>query len=404
MSTSPSGEDAAVQLHIIKRFRAALPYSMVGGALLALALSWHAPLRNILLWWGVLISWQCLYLQSIRHYLNAATGAGLTLRQFHGFVLMTTLAGIWWGSAVWWLVPDGDPLYLIVVMLWLAAVAASYAAYLTGIRYLPLMVLGLMLLTVLPRLWMADSPVLHLAGLSVLLFTVVLITMTWPLHRYLRENYAVREENNRLLQDMTAQQETLDQYNQQLEQRGRELDIALARVETLVAHDPLTGVLSRRAIMIQAEHRLVEAAAGKPFCLAMLDLDHFKSINDGYGHLVGDEVLRQVCRLVGAQMRCNDSLGRYGGEEFMLLLEGMNLEAAMLRLESIREDIARHDWSGLLGSRGVTVSMGLMHWQPGMDLPQLIKRADDLLYAAKRAGRNQVLTEALARQLVRGLA
>ena len=333
---------------------------------------------------------------------KAASAAGLLRRQFHGFVLMTMVAGIWWGSAVWWLVPDGDPLYLIVVMLWLAAVAASYAAYLTGIRALPLLVLGLMLLTVLPRLWIVDTPVLHLAGMSILLFTAVLITMTWPLHRYLRENYAAREENNRLLQDMTAQQETLDQYNQQLEQRGRELDIALARVETLVAHDPLTGVLSRRAIMIQADHLLIEAVAGKPFCLAMLDLDHFKSINDGYGHLVGDEVLRQVCRLVGAQMRCNDSLGRYGGEEFMLLLEGMTPEAAILRLENVRQEIAQHDWSGLLGARGVTVSMGLIHWQPGLDVPQLIKRADDLLYAAKRAGRNQVLTEALARELVRG--
>jgi diguanylate cyclase (GGDEF)-like protein len=389
----------------MERFRAAQPYSMVGGVLLALAMTLHSPLGNIACWWGGLFAWQCIYFVFTSRLLRiAAAGQGVSPSHFRLFVMATLLAAAWWGSAVWWLVPDNDPLYLIVVLLWLAGVAAAYAAYLTGVKSLPVLVLGVMLLIVQAKLWVTGVPVLRLAGMSVLLFTAVLVTMTWPLHRYLRESYTVREENNRLLQDMTEQQQKLDDSNRQLEQQGRQLDEALARVEALVAHDPLTGVLSRRAVMTRAEQLLSLAVSGQPFCLAMLDLDHFKSINDGFGHLVGDEVLRQTCRLVSGELRCNDSLGRYGGEEFMLLLEGMAQEAALLRLEQIRCTVQQHDWSALVGARGVTASIGLVAWQNGLDVPQLIKRADTLLYAAKRAGRNRVMTEAVAEATARGAA
>lgn len=405
MSLSSAGEETAVRLHIIARFRAAQPYSMVGGLLLALAMMLHSPLFNIACWWGVLFVWQCLYFIFASRLLRTAeAGQGLSLSHFRRFVLATMLAGVWWGSAVWWLVPDNDPLYLIVVLLWLAGVASAYAAYLTGVKSLPVLVLGLMLLIVQAKLWATGIPVLRLAGMSVLLFTAVLVTMTWPLHRYLRESYAVREENNRLLLDMTEQQHKLDEYNQQLEEQSRQLDEALAHVEALVAHDPLTGVLSRRAVMTRADQLVAQALAGQPFCLAMLDLDHFKSINDGFGHLAGDEVLRQTSRLVGGELRGNDSLGRYGGEEFMLLLEGMTQEAALLRLEHIRSLIQQHDWSALIGMRVVTVSIGVVAWKNGLDVPQMIKRADTLLYAAKRAGRNQVMTEAAAEAAIRGHA
>lgn len=402
---SPVGEETAVRLHIVARFRAAQPFAVIGGMLLALAMLRHAPWLNIVSWWGVLFGWQCAYRHLTTRLLAAASsGQGLSLRAFQLFVLATVLAGLWWSSAVWWLVPDNNPLYLMLVLLWLAAVAASYAAYLTGVKYLPLLVLGLMLLCVQPKLWWAGAPVLRLAGMSVLLFTAVLVTMTWPLHRYLRENYAAREENNRLLLDMTEQQQKLDEYNQQLEAQGRQLDEALARVEALVAHDPLTGVLSRRAVMARAEQLIAQAASGQVFCLAMLDLDHFKAINDGFGHLAGDEVLRQTCRLVSGQLRGNDSLGRYGGEEFLLLLEGLPLDLAMSRLEGIRSQVQQHDWSDLLGKAGVTVSIGLVEWRSGLDLPQLIRQADSLLYAAKRAGRNRVLAEPAACHAPRGQA
>ena len=389
---SPS-VDTAVRLHILTRLRAAQPFSMAGGLLLALAMLWHSPWLNAGLWWGALFGWQCGYRHMLTRLLaGAARGLPLSGWRFHLFTLATVLAGLLWSSAVWWLVPDGNPLYLMVVLLWLAGVSASYAAYLTGVRYLPPLVLGAMLLCVLSRLWWAEVPILRLAGLSVLLFAVVLDTMTWPLHQYLRDSFSAQEEYDRLLGDMSEQQERLDDYNQQLELQGRQLDEALARVDELVAHDPLTGVLSRRAIMLRGEQLVLQASAGQPFCLAMLDLDHFKSINDGFGHLAGDEVLRQTCRLLGSVLRGNDSLGRYGGEEFLLLLDGMTLESAMLRLEQMRCQVQKHDWSGLLGTRGVTLSIGLVAWEEGLDVPQLIRRADELLYAAKRGGRNRVMT------------
>jgi toxin CptA len=127
-------------------------------ALLALAMMLHSPLFNIACWWGVLFVWQCLYFIFASRLLRTAeAGQELSLSHFRRFVLATMLAGVWWGSAVWWLVPDNDPLYLIVVLLWLAGVAAAYAAYLTGVKSLPVLVLGLMLLIVQAKLWATES-------------------------------------------------------------------------------------------------------------------------------------------------------------------------------------------------------------------------------------------------------
>ncbi len=406
LQQSPPQVEMAVRMHILSLSHEAQPFSMIAAALLALTMLMHTPWPDVAGWWGCMFACQLCYRQLIGHLLRQSRQSqSLSQRDFRRFCGWSLLLSLLWSGAPWWLVADNNPLYMMLVLLWLAAVAAAYAAYFSSVRslfYLSLLVLvfGAML-----KLLLSGVPVLYLAALSCLLYGVALVVVIWPLHRIIRDSFVARDENGELLSELGAQQQQLQAVNLQLEEQGRLLDEALVKVEELVAHDPLTGVLSRRAIMLQGERLLEHASvSGQPFCLAMLDLDHFKAINDGFGHLVGDEVLRQTCLLLGAELRGSDSLGRYGGEEFMLLLSGAELEQAQPRLEQMRLRLQQHDWSDLTRQRPVTLSIGLVAWQPGLDLAQLIRRADDLLYAAKRAGRNRVMVEQTAALAEKGRA
>lgn len=175
--------------------------------------------------------------------------------------------------------------------------------------------------------------------------------------------------------------------------RGRdELARANKALEQLAARDELTGARNRRGILDQVEEaaRQYEHAGGPPYAVALLDLDHFKSVNDAHGHLTGDEALRSFVRVVAGELRAADRLGRYGGEEFLLCLPGVEDEGDALRLvERIRLRVARHDWAALAPALGVTVSIGVAVARPGERLSALLGRADAALYRAKHEGRNR---------------
>jgi diguanylate cyclase (GGDEF)-like protein len=152
--------------------------------------------------------------------------------------------------------------------------------------------------------------------------------------------------------------------------------------------DPLTGALNRRAFFEVAQHACANAAMGTALCAIMLDVDHFKRINDEYGHDVGDEALRQVVRVVGE--RC-PLLGRLGGEEFAVLLEGVDLPAAVELAESLRTRLAALRVPTPQGTLSFTSSFGVGQWRAGDSIDHLVKRADTALYQAKHGGRNRVV-------------
>ncbi|WP_028452052.1 GGDEF domain-containing protein [Chitinilyticum aquatile] len=165
-------------------------------------------------------------------------------------------------------------------------------------------------------------------------------------------------------------------------------------VETLAhqaSHDPLTGILNRRKLDQELE-RWVEQSQqdGRELSLLMLDLDHFKSINDRFGHAMGDEVLRLVGRMLQHSSRNDDVIARYGGEEFCVLLPGADLHTAQLVAERIRLRIQQTDWAALHAELQVTTSIGIATLTGDDDACTLQKRADTALYRAKQAGRNRV--------------
>ena len=178
-------------------------------------------------------------------------------------------------------------------------------------------------------------------------------------------------------------------------------------METLAMHDTLTGLLNRRAIHDRAlsEHnRLRRGATNSPLSVIMLDIDHFKAINDRYGHEAGDRALRAISEFLLAQLRSYDGLGRWGGEEFLMLLPGADQAEALAVAERIRANLAQARPAlpdgtqvSLSASLGVATlddtSVGAVGEQW---LDDLVRAADQALYRAKNAGRNRVAAAALA--------
>lgn len=177
------------------------------------------------------------------------------------------------------------------------------------------------------------------------------------------------------------------------EQARRDADRERRRAQEMAQHalrDPLTGLGNRRELSQQLPPLLAEAArTQRPLALVMLDLDHFKRVNDQHGHLVGDAVLVAVAQLLRQQLRATDLLARTGGEEFLAVLPGTPPVRALEVCERIRAQVQAHDWAGLSPGLQVTLSAGLAS-SPPSDEPVLMARADAALYRAKAAGRNRV--------------
>jgi two-component system cell cycle response regulator len=156
----------------------------------------------------------------------------------------------------------------------------------------------------------------------------------------------------------------------------------------LATTDPLSGLLNRRAFFERATDLCDKAQTSRPPTAVMIDIDHFKRINDVYGHDVGDEAIRAVTRLA---QRAGEVVGRLGGEEFVSLRADKTLAQAADLAENLREAIAGLEIATDRGPLRLTCSFGVSEWIDGDSVDQLLKRADLALYAAKSAGRNRVV-------------
>ncbi|MCK8654039.1 GGDEF domain-containing protein [Pseudomonas umsongensis] len=205
---------------------------------------------------------------------------------------------------------------------------------------------------------------------------------------------------------------TMDQHRQQRDEREQEVAARLQSLAERVAHmeqeaqgfrehleeqrqkaliDPLTGLPNRAAWSERLEHEIGQwQQHGNTLMLAMLDLDHFKRINDNYGHLAGDKVLKIIASVLRKRLRGTDFIARFGGEEFVLLMPSTAPASGLKLLETLRASIEACPFHFRGEPVTVTLSMGLAAFKPGEHSDLVLKRADQALYRAKNAGRNRV--------------
>ena len=196
----------------------------------------------------------------------------------------------------------------------------------------------------------------------------------------------IRRRQMELEREVTARTE-------ELAKKQTELIEANEKLAELATRDPLTGVFNRRHFLEMAANEINRARrTRRPFTLLLIDADHFKSINDRYGHQAGDEVLKRLANELSAQLRKTDLIARYGGEELVVLLTETNLEKGLLLAERLREQIAKSSVKYGDDLIAVTISIGATEATGAETIAELLGAADESLYAAKHAGRNRVVS------------
>jgi diguanylate cyclase (GGDEF)-like protein len=208
-----------------------------------------------------------------------------------------------------------------------------------------------------------------------------------------------------LYQDITREKT----YEKELEERNAELTLLQhelvqanadlraneARILELTRTDPLTGAANRRWLAQRLEEELARSArVGEECSVILVDMDYFKSINDRFGHQVGDEALKGFVTLCKTVIRPYDLVARYGGEEFVLLLPGCGVQEAFDVAERLREELSVSKLNGV--PEYITASFGVAAAAPGDDADAVLRYADKALYIAKREGRNRVIASTLA--------
>lgn len=182
----------------------------------------------------------------------------------------------------------------------------------------------------------------------------------------------------------------VNRLRMRLSDSHQELQLAVERIGELAIRDELTGLYNRRYLMeALAREQSRAERLGTPFAVCLIDIDHFKSINDGFGHASGDGVLKEFARLIPPELRGVDVHGRFGGEEFLIILPGTGREGAQVCAERVR---AKTEAAAFPGVPRVTVTIGVAIYAGKEPVSALLARADKALYEGKSAGRNRVMT------------
>lgn len=385
MSTPVTGSDVAVAratgfAECVIALRRTLTTTPVGW-LLALWFCWdRVPYTSIVLWLGPsVVVWA-----SSLFVLQGVVGDGSSLERHRVRVhWVAALDGCAWGLVGWFLVGH-DPILdalLVALLCGVSAINAQvYATYLSAYYWQIGMIWGVSVLGMLHGSSRHEA-IDYAAGL-----TVFIVLTAYYMHAI----------SKRLLEGIRLQIANAFLTGQ--------LRVALQKVELDAATDALTGQGNRRALdellKLQAELYL---SSGKPFSVLMLDIDFFKNVNDEFGHMVGDDVLRAFAQRVREHLRPEDVCVRFGGEEFVVVLPRTTLEAALEVAERLRQGVAQ---SPLLAAPRVkvTVSIGVATLKPKQTVADLLVTADAAVYIAKNAGRDQVHPSSAAALELNGAA
>jgi diguanylate cyclase (GGDEF)-like protein len=209
-----------------------------------------------------------------------------------------------------------------------------------------------------------------------------------------RRKNAYRDQHRRAFHEVAAQLSLAIEKSRLYEgllAANRELETLRDRLEYRAAHDALTTIWNRGAIVDLLSREVARSRReGRPLAVALADIDHFKKVNDTHGHAVGDTVLCAVAERLAAGLRAAEVVGRYGGEEFMVVLYPCSQRDAAVVMERLRLQVASRPIPTPVGAIPTTISIGVVVTDGGLEPGQIVEAADQALYRAKRLGRNRV--------------
>ncbi|MEQ6291127.1 GGDEF domain-containing protein [Vogesella sp. GCM10023246] len=296
------------------------------------------------------------------------------------------LVGLAWGSAGWWL-HSSSPLCTMMLYLVLAGVGALVMIVQSAFM---LAVIAFEVALLLPGMLHGLFGVGRMAqyvGVASLLYFCLLCLYGWVVHRQLRHGVRASVQASLLNEDLMAANVRASNALQALKREHQQLQQALQTIERMAHIDELTQLPNRRAAMA-ALKLLVDAE--QPAALVLLDVDHFKQVNDRYGHHAGDAVLRGVAERLLACLRQDDLLARFGGEEFVVILPHTEPADAHSLAQRLCDALAAQALPVEGASLAVTASFGVTPHQAGEALHGWLARADEAMYQSKHAGRNRV--------------
>lgn len=234
------------------------------------------------------------------------------------------------------------------------------------------------------------TPLKDVAGeVSSIIVVIIDVTEQHTLEQDLRKQI---ERHNRAIHHQDLLSDHLMTVQRELKEKNAQLEEARRQLELLSITDPLTSLYNRRHFDEVLQSEAMRCRRYKhPLSLCIMDIDHFKLINDEYGHTTGDIVLKELGRMLQNHLRETDTIARYGGEEFAAILPETDSETAQMIADRLRRTVALHSFETHAGSLHITISMGIKSVsQCQIDTLELIDQADAALYEAKRAGRNRV--------------
>lgn len=307
-------------------------------------------------------------------------------------ILANAATGLAWGMSVWIMAVDPvSPYYLfnVCVLVGVSALCVQIvSAFGAGIL---LFSLGVLLPPLVHLVWTVHPQALDIGAGLAILFLLELYYGHFA-RRQLIEGLDAVQRSQALVEQLSRLRSDLSRSNCALEQKNADLAVALERLNELATHDELTGAFNRRVMVERLELQAVyKARYGTLASVAMLDLDHFKRINDSHGHSVGDLALKALVRALDGALREGDILARFGGEEFLILLPLSGHEAAAQTAERLRLAVAGVELD-VGGTRiPLRASLGVAELKTGENVSGWLHRADQALYRAKDEGRNRVV-------------
>jgi len=397
----PALSEEAVRVRMMRElFKRTRESALVGilPVLLILWAHWHAQPRPQLLGWAAAALLILAYRMLIAHLFLAhpqAQGA----RQRRWFALewlgSVSLAALWVSSISLLGTGQVDGLF-IMRLIFIVALAAFLLSALGMALQLYASVMAVIVagtLALLHRDYPAFVDELRVVDAAFVAYAVMLLVRSRGEHHRTREWVRARLAQRLLLDQLnqTIQQELL--MHETLRIKSRELEHSNQRLSELAIRDGLTGAFRRGHIESELQ-RQVKAweRHANDFSVLLLDIDHFKRVNDQHGHAVGDEVLRRLAAAAQETLRGSDLFGRWGGEEFIALLPDTPLSQALEAADRLRLAIRAMDLRNETGQPfQITVSIGVAQLAPGETAELLAQRADKALYAAKHAGRDRVM-------------